>query len=95
MLTIKRMDRLIALQQKNAEHDFTGVLAALKTVKQCAESEIGGGSCDWSAWSAEDLAAWPAAWSVAWPAEDLAAWSAEAAAYQQERDDLLECLKSL
>lgn|GEM_PF-5202253 len=59
---------MIALQKKNAEHDCTGVLAALKTVKQCAESEIGGGSCDWSAWSA---------------------------AYQQERDDLLECLKSL
>ena len=100
-LAIMRMDKLIALQQRNigASNIVQQTINVLNIVRQCHEAELSKDSCDWAA--AVVAADWSAAWS-AWSAARSAArsvsaqaWeSTEAEWYRQERDDLLSILGS-
>src|SRR6185437_15188822 len=86
-LALRRIDRLIALQNGNAGKHGAAIdaviaqtVAALTQVRQCHEAEIGGDTCViTAAWSAARSAAW-SAWLAAWSARS-AAWSA---AWKQE-----------
>ena len=89
-LAIMRMDKLIALQQRNigASNIVQQTIDAIKLVRQCHEAELSKDSCDWEV----AVAAAESAACVA-----LAAWEARAsreAWYCQERDDLLSILRS-
>jgi hypothetical protein len=99
-LAIMRMDKLIALQERNigASNIVHQTIGALKLVRQCHEAELSGDSCDWAE---ADSAAWSAAWAAAESADsaaesaaESAAWAAREAWYCQERDDLLSILRS-
>jgi hypothetical protein len=83
-LALRRIDRLIALQQSNLgkhREEIDAVIqqtiAALMQVRRCHEAEIGGDTCDVSA--AAESAAWSAV--AARSAAESAAWSAESAAW--------------
>mgnify|MGYP003561923620 CR=1 FL=1 len=101
-LAIMRMDKLIALQQRNigASNIVQQTIDVLNIVRQCHEAELSKDSCDWAAavvaadWSAAAAASARSAAASAWAASESAAWSAESAAYCQERDDLLSILRS-
>jgi hypothetical protein len=90
-LTILRMDRLLKLLETSQYPAVEDVRTALLAVRRCAEAEVNGQSCDWSARSAASSAArsaaesaawsaWSAAWSAARSAARSAAWSAAGAA---------------
>lgn len=102
-LAIRRMDRLIALQQMNTGHDTTPVIAAIKKAIACHEAELAGESCDLEAALSEALSVelsaaqseeLSVAWSAAAAARSIGRW-AQSASYQQERDDLLAILREL
>jgi hypothetical protein len=79
-LAIRRMDRLIELQEKNDinnEDLKNQVIAAIKMVKSCHEAELNRDTCDWE--SAERSAERSAA-NAAANAAASAVWSAESAA---------------
>ena len=88
-LAIMRMDKLIALQQRNigASNIVQQTIDVLNIVRQCHEAELSKDSCDWaaavvaadwSAWSAWSASAWSA--SAASAAASAWAWAAESAA---------------
>jgi hypothetical protein len=85
-LALRRIDRLIALQQSNLgkhREEIDAVIqqtiAALMQVRRCHEAEIGGDTCDVSAAAESAAAAWAAAWAAAESAARSAAWSARSA----------------
>ena len=95
-LAIMRMDKLIALQQRNigASNIVQQTIDVLDIVRQCHEAELSKDSCNWAAavvaadWSAAESAesaasAWlaSAAESAAWSAAAAASASARAAAW--------------
>ena len=77
-LAIMRMDKLIALQQRNigASNIVQQTIDVLNIVRQCHEAELSKDSCDWAA--AVVAADW-SAWS-AWSASAASAWSASESA---------------
>ena len=101
LLAIRRVNRLITLQQKMLNNRLSvkpvieQVIAALILVRECHEAELNKNTCDWktaesAARAAESAAAESAA---AWSAR-FAAWSpVDSAAYLQERNDLLTLLR--
>lgn len=106
-LAIRRMDRLIALQESNlgkhVEIDpvIRQTIDALRAVRRCHEAEACGNVCDVPAWSAAARAARSAAesaWSAAAESAAASAWSAsrsaaESAAWTKEAADLLHLLR--
>ena len=85
-LAIMRMDKLIALQQRNigASNIVQQTIDVLNIVRQCHEAELSKDSCDWAAavvaadWSA--WSAWSASAASAWSASAASAWSASESA---------------
>jgi hypothetical protein len=78
-LAIMRMDKLIALQQRNigASNIVQQTIDVLNIVRQCHEAELSKDSCDWAAAVvAADWSSW-SAWSAS--ASSASAWSADAA----------------
>ena len=95
-LAIRRLDRLIALQNGNiGKHgdDIDAVIKkvvdALVQVRQCHEAEAGKNFCLMPTESESARSAWSAARSAAWSAAE----SARSAAWRQEAADLLELLR--
>ena len=92
-LAIMRMDKLIALQQRNigASNIVQQTIDVLDIVRQCHEAELSKDSCDWAAavvaadWSAAAAASARSAAASAWAASESAAWSARSAAESAAR----------
>jgi len=87
-LALRRIDRLIALQNSSAGKHGEAIdaviaqtVAALQQVRRCHEAEVGGDVCDVSARSAAASAAESAAWSAARSAAASAASSASESAW--------------
>jgi len=102
-LAIRRMDRLIALQEGNSakygdanDEVIDQVLSALIVVRRCHEAKLGGNVCDWSAALSAALSArLSAAESARSESAESAAWSArpeaaEAAAAESARSESAE-----
>ena len=92
-LAIMRMDKLIALQQRNigASNIVQQTIDVLDIVRQCHEAELSKDSCNWAAavvaadWSAAAAASARSAAASAWAASESAAWSARSAAESAAR----------
>jgi|ERR1041385_1573357 hypothetical protein len=97
-IAIKKLDRLIKLQNHNLENNkelkdiILPVISSIEIIKKCHEAEINKNYCDWSAARSAAMSAESAARSAAWLAESVE--SVESVAWKQEADDLIELLQN-